>query len=115
MEESTARIAEDAPALDRLLERSPATVRKALIWVLLQALVILPTQVVAESRDHSATRVEVEQAIQHTDVFIHNEMQRAVEEALNDYRLRQDVLPPVRIERESNPGRNAPCSRGVVR
>ena len=116
MEEAAARIAEEAPALGRALERVPFNVRKVFIWVLLQALVILTAQIVAESRDHSATRVDVEHAIQRNDHVMQNEMQRAVEQALNDYRRQQADLEPVaRTERKAKTGRNAACPCGSGR
>jgi SEC-C motif len=107
MEEAAARIAEDAPELGRFLERVPITARKAFIWVLLQALVILTTQVVAESRDHSAITAAVEHAIQRNDTIVHSELQRAVEQALEDFRGHQDDPPTA--SHETKPGRNDPC------
>ena len=110
MEEAAAHIAEDAPALARLLERVPISARKAFIWVLLQALVILATQIVAESRDHSATTGAVERAIQRNDAIVHSELQRAVEQALEDFRSHQDDLPAV--THKPKPGRNDACPCG---
>jgi hypothetical protein len=95
MEEAAARIAEDAPALGRILERVPISARKAFIWVLLQALVIIAPQIVAEYRDHSATTATVEHAIQRNDTIVHSELQRAVEQALEDFRSHQDDPPAV--------------------
>lgn len=113
MEEAAAQIAEDAPALGRLLDHMPISARKAFIWVLLQALVILTAQIVAESRDDSVSRTGVEHAIQRNDDIIQSEMQRAVEQALVNYRREQDHLPQIaRSEREAKPGRNAPCPCG---
>ncbi len=113
MEEAAARIAEDAPVLGRLLERVPISARQAFIWVLLQALVILTAQLVAESRDHSATSATVEHAIQRNDAIVHSELQRAVEQALEDFRSHQDDPPAV--THETKPGRNAPCPCGSGR
>ncbi len=110
MEEAAARIAEDAPELGRFLERVPITARKAFIWVLLQALVILTTQVVAESRDHSATTAAVEHAIQRNDTIVHSELQRAVEQALEDFRRHRDDPPTA--SHVTKPGRNDPCPCG---
>jgi hypothetical protein len=113
MEEAAAHIAEDAPALGRLLERVPISARKAVIWVLLQALVILTTQIVAESRDHSATTSAVEHAIQRDNAIVHSELQRAVEQALEDFRNDQDDPPAVAPK--AKPGRNAACPCGSGR
>jgi uncharacterized protein YchJ len=110
MEEAAARIAEDAPALGRILERVPISARKAFIWVLLQALVIIATQIVAESRDRSATTATVEHAIQRNDTIVHSELQRAVEQALEDFHSHQDNPPAV--THKTKPGRNAACSCG---
>jgi hypothetical protein len=114
MEQAASQIAEESPALASLLERVPIAARKAVIWVLLQTLVILAAQVVAESRDHDATPQQVKQAIKHNDDLVQNEMQQAVERALKDYYRDQqsESRRTSGARHATKTPRNAPCPCG---
>lgn len=88
-EEAARQISQDSPAVASFLDRVPAGLRSAFIWVLLTAISIFAAQALAESRDHSATRGDVERIIrQHDrehDRNVQREIEDAVERALQKY------------------------------
>ncbi|MGI8712096.1 MAG: SEC-C metal-binding domain-containing protein [Solirubrobacteraceae bacterium] len=84
-DEAVRQIARESPEIERLLQRVPKNLRKVLIWVLLQAIVVLAAQGVADLRDDSATPADVQRIVRQHEQSVRREVQVAVEQALDEY------------------------------
>lgn len=92
-EEAARQISQDSPEVASLLERVPGAMRTALIWVLLQAVIIVAQHYVNRTWDPSATPAEVQRIVTQHDPDLHREIKRdetreieeAVGRALSEY------------------------------
>ena len=108
-EEAARQIAQDSPEVASLLDRLPATVRHALIWIVLTAISILAAQKWAELHDHSATTADVERSVAQHDRDTHLDLQRevelAVDRALKEYsKQHPSALGPPRASEHPTQG-----------
>ncbi len=63
-EDAAQAVAEEAPALAPLFDQFGPVMKKALIYFLLTVINLLAAQALAEHRDHSATKQDVQSAVE---------------------------------------------------
>lgn len=104
-EEAARQISKDSPEVASLLERVPGAMRMALIWVLLQAVIIVAQHYVERTWDPSATPADVQRIVTQHDRDMQRGIKRdetreikdAVERALSEYeRQHSPVAEPPR-------------------
>jgi SEC-C motif len=114
VEEAEPELAKASPAFASLLARAPASVRKAIVATLLQVIVILAAQGVAELRDDSVTTSELEGALHRQEMSLEKQIEQAVDRAFVDHAPKAGTKPSQGSIPEGHPKtlRNAPCPCG---
>lgn len=115
VEEAEPELAEASPAFASLLAHAPASARKAIAWTLLQVLVILASQGVAELRSDSVTPSGLKNALNRQEMSLEKRIERAVDRAMVAHDSQPATKSSESDESERQPRkfpRNGPCPCG---